>query len=185
MLRSPYRNRDLATYLLCPLQTPTAQSLVLLKKGKTRAFAKCPPLFAGTLPLSRAVPPDPHGKTSSPRCPVIPSDPFASWSTQPTLSRCPLASQATHSTTRRSVRSGLKGRYSNLIRGPLLREKGSSFARNPLTPLARPGSIRPLSGTRLSYLPLSYGTLRLLWPFGIRFRLPRWQLALSRATSGV
>jgi len=54
-----------------------------------------------------------------------------------------------------SVRSGLKGRYSNLIRGPLFRERGSSFARDPLTPLARPGSIHPLSGTHLSYLPLA------------------------------
>lgn len=31
----------------------------------------------------RAVPPDPHGKPSSPHCPVLPSDPFASWAAQP------------------------------------------------------------------------------------------------------
>jgi len=89
------------------------------------------PYLAGPLPLSRAVPPDPHGKPSPPHCPLLPSDPFASWATQPTLSLCPLASQATHSPTGHSVRPGRKGRYSNLIRGPLFRERGSSFARYP------------------------------------------------------
>ena len=112
-----------------------------------------PPIFAGTLPLSRAVPPDPQGKPSSPHCPVLPSDPFVSWATQPvTLSLCPLAHQATHSATGHSVRSGLEGRNSNFIRGPLFQERRRSFTRDPLTPLARPGSIRPLAGTPLSYL---------------------------------
>ena len=41
------------------------------------------PHLAGTLPLSRAVPPDPQGKPSLLYCPVLPSDPFASWATQP------------------------------------------------------------------------------------------------------
>ncbi len=76
--------------------------------GKARlAPSLIPPIFAGTLPLSRAVPPDPHGIPSPPHCPVLPSDPFASWASHPTLSLCPLASQATHSPTGRSVRSGL------------------------------------------------------------------------------
>ncbi len=72
--------------------------------------------------------------------------------------------------TGRSVRSGLKGRDSNLIRGPLFRKRGSSFARYPLTPSARPGSIRPLSGAPLSYLPLAH-PLRFA-----PFRLPQGRL---------
>ncbi len=54
-----------------------------------------------------------------------------------------------------SVRCGRKGRNSIYIRGPLFRERGSSFARDPLTPLAWPGSIRPLSGTPLSDHPFA------------------------------
>ncbi len=138
--------------------TGTYRSVTRLAKERqdSRLRSGPPPNLAGTLPLSRAVPPDPHGKPSLPHCPVLPSDPFVSWATHPTLSLCPLASQATHSATGHSVRSGHKGRYSNLIRGPLFRERESSFARDPLTPLARPGSIRPLSGARLSHLPLAH-----------------------------
>ena len=135
-----------------------------------RLRSEPPPSLAGTLPLSRAVPPDPHGKPSPPHCPVLPSDPFVSWATQPTLSLCPLASQATHSPTGRSVRSGHKGRYSNLIRGPLFRERESSFARDPLTPSARPGSIRPLSCAPLLNHPLAH-PLRFA-----PFRLPQGRL---------
>ncbi len=98
--------------------------------------------------LSRAVPPDPHGKPAPPHCPVLPSDPFVSWASHPTLSLCPLASQATLSATGRSVRSGHKGRDSNLIRGPLFREKGSSFAGSPLSPRLGPARSAPFQAPR-------------------------------------
>ncbi len=40
LLRNRCGNHSAATYPLSPLQTPTAQSLVLRRKDKTRAFAK-------------------------------------------------------------------------------------------------------------------------------------------------
>jgi len=148
-----------ATTLLNPLKTLIAQSLALRGKGKTRPFAKCPPIFAGPFPLSRAVPPDPQGKPSPPHRPVLPSDLFASWATQPTLSLCPLASPS-HPLSYGTFGPPrpLKVGTPNLIRGPLFRERRRSFARGPLTPSARPGSIHPLSGTLFLDHPLARPT---------------------------
>ncbi len=154
-------------------------------KARLAPSLKAPPSSPVRSALSRAVPPDPQGKPTSPHCPVLPSDPFVSWATHPTFSLCPLASPSHPLIYGTSVRRGLKGRYSNLIRGPLFREKRRSFARDPLTPSARPGSIRPLSGTRLSHLPLArpmrFAPFRL--PQG---RLPRYSVSRrpSVATSG-
>jgi len=58
----------------------------------------------------------------------------------------------------RDIRSAPAIKVGTLILsgGPLFRERRRSFARDPLTPLARPGSIHPLAGPPLSNLPLAH-----------------------------
>ncbi len=186
MLRSPCRNRGSATHLLCPLRALIAQSLVLQRKSKTRAFAPDrPPSRRSAPPLpSRA--PGPPGQTLSPS---LSGAPFRSLR---------LVGHATHPlslppgfanppTRLRDIRSAPAFKVGTLILsgGHSFGRGGAPSPRNPLTPLARPGSIHPLSGAPLSNLPLAH-PLRFA-----PFRLPQGRLpshSVSRrpsvATSG-
>ncbi len=135
-----------------------------------------PPTLAGTLPPLPSRAPGPPGQTLSSSLSGAPfrSLRFVGHATHPLSLPPGFPSHPLSYGT--SVRSGHKGRYSNLIRGPLFRERRRSFARDPLTPLARPGSIRPLSGTPLSYLPLAH-PLRFA-----PFRLPQGRLPCCKVS---
>ena len=140
----------------CPLQALIAQSLVLRGKGKTRAFAYPPPLRRSAPPLPSRTPEPPRQTLS----PSLSGAPFRSLRpvghTTHALSLPPGFTKPL--TQLRDVRSAPAFKVGT----PIL--SGShSFGRggapspgNPLTPLARPRSIRLLSGAPSSYLPLAH-----------------------------
>ncbi len=144
---------------LSPLPTTGAYRSVTLLAGEgqdSRLRSGPPHTLAGTLPLSRAVPPDPQGKPSSPHCPVLPSDPFVSWAAPPSPLSLPLgfAKPPTHL---RDVRSAPAIK----VGIPLL-SGGHSFGRggapSPGPPYNPPGSARldpPPFRCPFSYLPLA------------------------------
>ncbi len=134
---------------------PPLRSLVLLRKGKTVPSLRTAAhsrRYAPPLP-SRA--PGPPRQTLSPSLSGAPfrSLRFVGHATHPLSLPPGFPSHPLNYGT--LVRRGLKGRYSNLIRGPLFRKRRRSFAREPPNPL---GSVRldpPPCRCPLSYLPLA------------------------------